>query len=153
MTASFSQKILRVWSGCQYNLGGFMRIFVIRRAVIATCALILASGMSFRCQAQTNYGSIVGTARDASSAVIVGTHVTVTNVATDVNVTQVTNDVGAYSFTTLFPGRYTLHAEIDGFQSVDNPDHQLQVNQTVRFDVTMPAGQVSQRVEVTAALA
>src|SRR6266550_21832 len=122
-----------------------MRIFVLRRAVIATCALILASGTSFRCEAQTNYGSIVGTARDASGAVIVGTHVTVTNVATGVDVTQATNDVGAFSFTTLFPGRYTIHAEMQGFQSVDISDIQLQVNQTVRFDVTMPPGQVSQR--------
>ena len=130
-----------------------MRIFVLRRAVIATCALILASGTSFRCEAQTNYGSIVGTARDASGAVIVGTHVTVTNVATGVDVTQATNDVGAFSFTTLFPGRYTIHAEMQGFQSVDISDIQLQVNQTVRFDVTMPPGQVSQRVEVTATLA
>ena len=36
---------------------------------------------------------------------------------------------------------------------MDISDIQLQVNQTVRFDVTMPPGQVSQRVEVTATLA
>jgi hypothetical protein len=130
-----------------------MRKYSLRHAVIAVCALLLASGMFFRCEAQTTYGSIVGTARDPSGAVIVGAQVTVTNVATGVKATQATNDVGAYSFTTLFPGPYTIHAEMHGFQSVDIRDIQLQINQTVRFDLTMPVGQVTQSVEVTATLA
>jgi len=130
-----------------------MRTYTLRHAFIAVCALLLVSGMFFRCEAQTTYGSIVGTASDPSGAVLVGTHVTVTNVGTGVRATQVTNDVGAYAFTTLFPGQYTIHAELVGFQSLDISDIQLQVNQTVRFDLTMTLGQVSQRVEVTATLA
>ena len=129
-----------------------MRTFVLKRVVIATCALLLVSGMVFRCEAQTTYGSVVGTARDPSGAVVAGTHVTVTNEATGVKVTQDTNDVGAYSFTTLFPGRYTIHAEMHGFQSVDVRDIVLQVDQTLRFDLTMQLGQVSQSIEVTASL-
>ena len=119
----------------------------------AAIALTLLVGSTPRCEAQTSYGSIVGTARDASGAALVGTHVTVTNVATAVKATQVTNDVGAYSFTTLFPGRYNIHAEMQGFQSVDIRDIELQVDQTVRFDLNMPLGGVSQKVEVTATLA
>jgi len=130
-----------------------MKTYAVRHAAIAVCALLLASGMFFRCEAQTNYGSIVGTARDPSGAVIVGARVAVTNLGTGVEVTQATNDVGAYSFTTLFPGQYTIHAEMQGFQSVDIRDIQLQVNQTLRLDLSMQLGQVSQRVEVTATLA
>jgi len=130
-----------------------MRTFMLRRAGILSCALLLASGMFFRCEAQTTYGSVVGTARDPSGAVVVGAHLTVTNEATGVKATQDTNDVGAYSFTTLFPGRYNIHAEIHGFQSVDIRDIVLQVDQTLRFDLTMQIGQVSQSVEVTATLA
>ena len=130
-----------------------MRTFMLRRAGILSCALLLASGMFFRCEAQTTYGSVVGTARDPSGAVVVGAHVTVTNEATGVKATQDTNDVGAYAFTTLFPGRYTIHAEMHGFQSVDIQNIELQVNQTVRFDLTMQVGQVSQSIEVTATLA
>jgi hypothetical protein len=109
-----------------------MRRYGVKSAIVAVCALLLVSGMFSRCEAQTTYGSIVGTARDPSDAVIVGARITVTNVATGVKTTQATNDVGAYSFTTLFPGRYTIHAETQGFQSVDVQDVQLQVNQTVR---------------------
>src|ERR1017187_6042650 len=130
-----------------------MSIVAIRRGVIAICALLLAAGVFTRCAAQTTYGSIVGTARDSSGAVIVGAKITVTNVGTALKTTQNTNDVGAYSFNTLFPGAYTVHAEMQGFQSVDVQTLQLQVDQTLRTDITMPLGQVSQQVTVTETLA
>lgn len=132
-----------------------MGIFAVRRAVITTCALAFVFWMfTFtRCEAQATYASIVGTARDTSGAVIVGANITVTNLGTAVKVTQATNDVGAFSFTTLFPGSYVIHAEMQGFQSVDVHNVQLQVNQTFRSDITMPLGQVSQKVEVTGTLA
>lgn len=130
-----------------------MSISAIRRAVVATCALLLVFGTVTRGLAQTTYGSIVGTARDSSGAVIVGAKIAVTNVGTAVKTSQVTNDVGAYSFTTLFPGSYTIHAEMQGFQSVDIQNLQLQVDQTLRSDVTMQVGQTSQNVVVTETLA
>src|ERR1017187_10483521 len=130
-----------------------MSIFALRRAVIATCALLLVSGMFTRCEAQTTYGSIVGTARDSSGAVIVGAKITVTNLGTAVRTTQATNDVGSFAFTTLFPGSYVIHAEMQGFKSVDVQNIQLQVDQTLRSDITMPLGQINQSVEVTGSLA
>src|ERR1035437_1425600 len=130
-----------------------MSIFVFRRAVVATCALLFVSGMFTRCAAQTTYGSIVGTAHDASGAVIVGARITVTNLGTAVKANQATNDVGAYSFTTLFPGSYVIHAEMQGFKSVDVQNIQLQVDQTLRSDITMSLGQINQSVQVTGSLA
>jgi hypothetical protein len=130
-----------------------MSIFALRRAVIATCALLFVSGMFTRCAAQTTYGSIVGTAHDASGAVIVGARITVTNLGTAVKANQATNDVGAYSFTTLFPGSYVIHAEMQGFKSVDVQNIQLQVDQTLRSDITMSLGQINQSVQVTGSLA
>ena len=126
-----------------------MSISACRRAVVVTCALLLAFGMVTHCIAQATYASIVGTVRDTSGAVIVGAKITATNVGTGVNVVQTTNEVGAYSFATLFPGSYVIHAEMQGFQSVDVQNIQLQVNQTFRSDITMPLGSLSQRVEVT----
>jgi hypothetical protein len=105
------------------------------------------------CAAQTTYGSVLGTVRDGTGAVIVGAKITVTSLGTAVKTTQATNDVGAYSFNTLFPGAYTIHAEMQGFQSVDVQNLQLQVNQTIRTDITMKLGQVNQQVTVTETLA
>jgi len=130
-----------------------MSTFATKRMIIAICALLLVSGMLTRSIAQTTYGSIVGTARDASGAVIVGAKITVTNVGTSVKTTETTNGVGAYSFNTLFPGAYTIHAEMQNFKSVDLQNIQLQVNQTLRYDIALELGQVSQNVVVTETLA
>ncbi len=104
-------------------------------------------------QAQTNYGSIVGTARDASGAVVPGVTVTATNESTNAGATAVTNDLGGYAFTTLVPGPYRVHAEVSGFRPLDIKGIQLQVNQTARHDITMQIGQVTEKVEVAATLA
>src|SRR5438045_8686537 len=92
--------------------------------------ILLAIGAISRVDAQTTYGSIVGTARDATGAVVSALPVVVTNEATGVKTTQITNEVGAYSFTTLFPGRYRMHAEMSGFRPVDVTGIQLAVSQT-----------------------
>ena len=130
-----------------------MNLFSLRRAFVTVCALLLAAGMFTRCAAQTTYGKIVGTARDSSGAVIVGAKIAVTNTGTALTTTQITNDVGAYSFTTLNPGAYTIRAEMQNFKSVDVQNIQLQVDQTLRYDLTMELGQVSQSVTVTETLA
>src|SRR3989442_8403523 len=105
-----------------------MRVQALRRAAIAGSALLLAAGALSRVFAQTTYGSIVGTARDASAAVVSGVPVTVANLATGVKVTQATNELGAYAFTTLFPCQYAIHAEMSGFRPVDVSGIQLAVN-------------------------
>ncbi len=104
-------------------------------------------------QAQTTHGSIVGTARDPSGAAVPRVAVTVTNVGTNTSATTVTNELGGYAFTTLMPGPYRVHAEFGGFRPVDIRGIQLQVNQTVRHDLTMQIGQVTESVEVSATLA
>jgi hypothetical protein len=102
--------------------------------------------------AQT-FGSIIGTARDASGAVIPKVLVTVTNEATNTGASEATNDAGAYAFTTLPPGLYRVRAELMGFRPVEINGIQLQVNQVARYDLAMQVGQVSERVEVSARLA
>ncbi|MCC7157132.1 MAG: TonB-dependent receptor, partial [Bryobacterales bacterium] len=104
-------------------------------------------------RAQTTYGSIVGAARDASGAIVPGVKVTVVNDSTNLSFYAETNDLGAYSFTTLPPGPYTLRAEAGGFRQVDITGIQLQVNQTIRHDLKMQIGQVTETVEVNASLA
>jgi hypothetical protein len=131
-----------------------MKLQVSRHVVAIPCfALLLTVLVGLPAIAQTTYGSIVGTAHDSSGAAMPGVRVRAVNHATGVNVAQDTNDSGAYSFTTLFPGNYTIHAETTGFRPVDISGIQLEVNQTARYDLTMQVGQVSERVEVSAALA
>ena len=57
-------------------------------------------------------GSIAGTARDPSGAVVPGATVTVTNVATNAVQTVVTDGEGFYRVPALEPGRYTVTTEL-----------------------------------------
>jgi len=133
--------------------GVFVQERTLNYFAMAACLLILAFSAALRCYGQATYGSIVGTARDSSGGVVPGVQVTVANEATGVKATELTNDVGAYSFTTLFQGKYSIHAQMNGFQSVDITRVELQVDQTLRFDLTMQVGQVNQTMEVVATLA
>ncbi len=121
-----------------------------RNGLWAAMSLLLICGFASRAMAQVTYASIVGNIRDPSGAAIPNVAVTVTNQATGEQFKQPTNLVGAYAFTTLFPGVYRIHAEMTGFQSVDIQDIRLQVTQTARYDLTLQIGAVSQQIEVKA---
>jgi hypothetical protein len=119
---------------------------IIVAAVVFACLLVPGT------HAQTTYGSIVGTVRDASGGAVTRVAVTVTHEATNKVFSAVTTELGNYSFTTLIPGTYRVHAELTGFRPVEIVGIELQVNQTVRHDVVMQVGQVTEKVEVAATL-
>jgi len=116
----------------------------------AATAVLLICGFASQAKAQVTYASIVGNIRDSSGAAMPDVAVTITNQATGIQLKQPTNPVGAYAFTTLFPGVYRIHAEMKGFQSIDMENIQIQVTQTARYDLTMQVGALTQTVEVNA---
>lgn len=134
------------WSVCRISES-------LSRAVFAVWIAVLCITLAPVVPAQTTYGSIIGTARDSSSAVMPGIKVTVTNEATGISANETTNEIGAYAFTTLLPGRYRISAEMSGFRPVDIRGIELQVNQTARYDLVMQVGQVTEKVDVSATLA
>src|SRR5579875_530428 len=127
-----------------------MKTYYPHRVLFAVGILAFITVFVPRVRAQITYGSLVGNVRDASGAPMPGVSITVTNERTGEQVKQLTNSVGAYAFTTLFPGEYSIHAEISGFRPVDIRGVTLQVNQTARYDLTMQVGPVIQLVEVAA---
>ena len=101
--------------------------------------------------AQVDTGTILGVAQDQSGAVVPGARVTLLNEGTGLAVTATTATDGAYIFTPLKIGAYTLTVEKEGFQRVTRPHVALDVQQQVKVDVTLVPGQVTQTVEVTGA--
>jgi hypothetical protein len=99
--------------------------------------------------AQTTYGSLTGTVADSSGAAIADAQVTLTNVGTSEKRTQTTGADGLYDFVNLIPGRYSLEAEKTGFKRVTRPEVVVEVQQSVRIDLAMQVGDVSQTVEVS----
>src|SRR5580704_13448901 len=116
--------------------------------MLAFCFCI-ASVFSPSLEAQTTYGSVTGLVADSSGAAITGADVTVTNTGTAEKRVQQTGTDGLYSFVNLLPGQYRIEVEKPGFKRIARPDVVVEVGQSVRIDLTMQVGEVSQTVEVT----
>src|SRR6187200_2983901 len=89
----------------------------------AALMLVVMGGMTLStAHAQVLYGSILGTVRDPSAAVLPGANVVVTNVETKATRETVTDAAGAYQFSTLQPGTYTVVVHVTGFRTFTRAD-------------------------------
>jgi hypothetical protein len=96
-------------------------------------------------------GEITGRVSDPSGAGVPDSALTLINTATSaVRQTNSTSD-GFYSFPSLPPGFYNLKTEHPGFKTSTSNNIEVQVQQTVRLDLTLQVGQVNESVEVSAA--
>jgi hypothetical protein len=111
-------------------------------SVLAFAALSLS--------AQSTTGTLTGTVRDTSGAVIAGAEVRVTNVGTGAALTTKSNDVGDYVMPNLPPSTYNIHAEMSGFRSVEVQQIRLLTSQTVRTDINLEPGALEQSINVEA---
>jgi hypothetical protein len=109
--------------------------------------LLLLAGTCF---GQNIRGTILGTVRDPSSAVIKGAKVTVRHVATGLVREETTNDAGEYLFAQLPVGQYDMTVEQAGFKKVDRPGILLQVDERQRVDIDMTVGAVTETLSVEA---
>ena len=99
--------------------------------------------------AQSSSGSITGLVTDSSNAALPTVALKLTNVDTGVVYSAVTNSTGEYTLPLLPIGKYSLTAEAGGFQTYVRRVMTVETDRTVRLDITMQIGQVSERVEVT----
>jgi hypothetical protein len=122
---------------------------------VVVCALALSFCVAYMMMfnppllAQTTYGSIAGAITDSSGAAISDAQVTLTNAGTAEKRVQPTGPDGLYDFVNLIPGRYRIDVEKTGFKHITRPDVVVDVGQSVRIDLTMQVGDVTQSVEVT----
>lgn len=101
---------------------------------------------------QTDTGTITGSVRDASAALIAHAKITVTDSRTETGVfSTLTDATGRYSAPALKPSEYVITAEAAGFKKAVRRGVNLEVNQVVVIDFALEIGQVTQVTEVTAA--
>lgn len=100
-------------------------------------------------QAQTSYGSVVGTVIDTSGATVLGATINLANDGTGTTESTTTGDGGTYSFLNLNPGTYTLAVTQPGFQSYRRRQVDVQIGGLTRVDVTLRVGDVTQTLTVT----
>jgi len=118
------------------------------RSMLALCALFLA--LSAAVYAQAVSASLVGSITDVSGAAVPDSKVTITEVNTSVSRSGQTNDSGNYNFSNLRPGTYTVVAERQGFKKASRTGVDVVVDTTVRIDLALTPGEVSETINVTA---
>ena len=95
-------------------------------------------------------GTIEGTVKDESNAVLPGVTVTVTSPQLQVGqLVQVSDSAGAYKFVDLPAGTYRLRAELTGFSSSIREDLRLTVGFNARIDLTLKLGAMEESVTVS----
>src|SRR3978361_2129364 len=82
-------------------------------------------------------GTISGTLKDPSGAVIPGATITVTNTAQGVQDKTKTDDKGVYPFPRLQVGRYSLQAEAQGFKTVKRNELAVDLDSALQIDLPM----------------
>ena len=114
-------------------------------------ALFLAILAGFPCAlfAQTELGSISGTIRDSSDAVVPACHVEIKNVSTSTMRTVTTDQNGYFNVPSLTVGSYSITATAPGFKHVVTMVD-VTTNGAVA-NLELPAGDVQQEVTVTSA--
>jgi hypothetical protein len=104
--------------------------------------------LAIHCLGQTFFGSVVGTVNDASGAAVAQSSVTLINAGTADRRTSQTDQSGAYQFVNLTPGQYRVEIEKPGFRKFVRDNILVEVQSTVRIDVSMQVGEVTQILEV-----
>lgn len=99
---------------------------------------------------QSIFGSIQGTILDSGGAIIPGARVRARNINTGIVTETSSNDAGLYFLGELRPGVYDLEVEAAGFQKALRREVSLRVEDRLRADFSLTAGQVTETVEITA---
>ncbi len=128
-----------IWS--RSGLGSLVQIFMV--------AVLVVGSVTYLC-AGTD-GSISGTVKDASQAVIRDAGVTASNVDTGLGYQVFTNDSGFYSFSDLPIGRYDVAVESAGFKTFRRTGITVHTNAKLTVDAVLVVGKRDEAITVNGA--
>lgn len=100
--------------------------------------------------AQVDAGAISGTVKDPSGGVIPGVKVTIANEDTGLSTSTTSGSAGEYVFSPVKIGRYSVSAEMKGFQKVQQKNVTVDVQERVVVDFTLAPGQTMETIVVNA---
>jgi hypothetical protein len=124
----------------------------VRRHVRALCCSAVLLGCALAApalHAQVLYGSLVGTVTDSSGAALPGATVTIEQTETKLSRELVSDAAGAYHFTAVPSGTYTISVKMNGFRTYSR-SVPVSLNSVARVDVKLEIGQLSESVQVSA---
>ncbi len=120
--------------------------------ILLGLTLLLSCGLAVRAvHAQTNTGTILGTATDDSGAAIPEATVTMKNLGTGEVRTVTTDASGEFAVPNLQIGHYSITVTHAGFATAQVTDTEVQVAQRATINPVLHVGSVSDKVTVIAA--
>ncbi|MFN7948105.1 MAG: TonB-dependent receptor [Blastocatellia bacterium] len=99
--------------------------------------------------AQAIKGTLLGNVTDSSGAAAASASVTITETRTGVSNTTTANADGYYVFSNLQDGVYRVEATAQGFRKVIRDNIEVKVNTTLRIDLALEVGAVTDTVTIT----
>ena len=120
-----------------------------RNISMILCLLSLAGTLA----AQSTFGTILGTVTDKTGAVVPAARVVITNQGENISRAVEADAQGNYEALNLKAGVYTVAAEAQGFKKFSQTDLNLVARQTLRVDVVLEVGQITEAISVEATAA
>lgn len=114
--------------------------------LLLSLSMLVAAG---GCLAQSIQGSILGTVKDTSGAVVPGANLVLTNMGEGTSRTTTSGSAGEFQFEDAKAGRYSLTVTRDGFERWSTADVVLTARQQRRIDAALTIGNVQQEVQVS----
>src|SRR5882724_7669887 len=102
--------------------------------------------------AQSERANLTGTVSDPTGAPVAGVTVSVIHLATNTTATVMTTAGGDYNASNLSPGLYRVEISANSFKRFVQEDVTFTAAGTVRLDAQLSLGQVSETVQVSAAV-
>ncbi len=111
---------------------------------------VVCLSMAAAAEAQLGSGAFVGHVVDQAGAPAPGATITVTAAGTRLTRMVVTDQHGSYRVPGLSPGSYQVRIELSGFRPLTRDGVRLATGETVRLDLRLEVGQLSEGITVTA---
>ena len=117
-------------------------------AIAILAAVVLLSNSAY---SQSETATMLGTIRDANSAVLQGANVNLKNNATGISSVTTTDANGDYQFVNIRVGTYQITVEANGFNKTVAQNIGLSVNARQRVDLTLQVATATETVTITGA--
>jgi len=120
----------------------------LQRSFRALILLSLIASLAVSSFAQNTNGRVIGTVTDVQGAAVVGARIVVTNTGTNARWNTVTDSAGSYQVLDLPIGMYSVAVEAAGFNKVVNEGQELSIGQSLRIDIHLKVGAITETVQV-----
>jgi hypothetical protein len=120
------------------------------RGVSLSVLALVCAFMATPVRAQVGGAALAGDVVDQAGAGVPGATVTVVATRTNLSRTGVTGQTGGYFIQGLAPGEYAVRVELNGFRPLRREGLRLATGETVRLDLQLQLGGLTDAITVTA---